>query len=132
MGWWSEPSVTSRKEMIEKVSKGSIRHCYRGGPGSGVVWSVREFYPVDNQGIHIHDKDQVTRYIACDLIQYREQEWWHKPMDETVGPYYYSCPLSYLNIVSKPLNEWSKEWREKVKMYHATKKMKKHEYNREE
>ena len=48
----------------------------------------------------------------------------YKDMDETVGPYYYDCPLSILNLLTETEYEYAKEWREKVRLYHEQQKEK--------
>lgn len=37
----------------------------------------------------------------------------YKDMDETVGPHYYDCPKSILDILSPTDSEYAKKWREK-------------------
>jgi hypothetical protein len=43
-------------------------------------------------------------------------------MDESVFPYYFSCPLKYLEMV--PLEQYggNAEWRKGVQEYHAEKR----------
>ena len=65
---------------------------------------------------------QVIRYILLCLLQGPERNdpggsWGYKDMDESVGPYYYDCPLSYLDLATEPLNETAAVWRAKVRMY---------------
>lgn len=48
----------------------------------------------------------------------------YKGMDETVGPYYYDCPLSILNLLTETEYEYAKEWREKVRLWHEKQKEK--------
>jgi hypothetical protein len=43
-------------------------------------------------------------------------------MEESMGPCYYSCPLKYLDLVPEPDNRYAKEWRIKVRAYHARRK----------
>lgn len=47
-----------------------------------------------------------------------DKDWGYKPMDESAGPIYYNCPLSYLEL-AQPMRDCkdSREWREKVKTY---------------
>jgi hypothetical protein len=55
------------------------------------------------------------RYIGCHLLESSGGEWGYKSLDESVHPYYYSCPLRYLDMA--PVR--SSEWREGVRAYHA-------------
>lgn len=47
--------------------------------------------------------------------------WGWKGISEEMGPYYYDCPLSFLDDAT-PGN--AAEWRQKVREYHAAKKLK--------
>lgn len=39
----------------------------------------------------------------------------YKEMDETMGPFYYDCPLKILNLLTETSNEEALNWREKCK-----------------
>jgi hypothetical protein len=108
MGWYGDK--VSRKEKIRRLTAGNartkcIRYCYRGNAFKGILWQVWEF----------EDK-----FITCDILEYRQGYWYNKPLDESMHPYYYSCPLAYL-AMTETVN---KEWRESVKEYHAKAKRK--------
>jgi hypothetical protein len=60
-----------------------------------------------------------TTFVALYLLANSRHGWGYKDEDESVGPYHVNCPLSYLEGLSEPINEWSREWREKVREYHA-------------
>ena len=69
---------------------------------------------------------QVIRYILLCLLQGPERNdpdgsWGYKEMDESVGPYYYDCPLSYLDLATEPVNDSARIWREKVRAHHSSK-----------
>lgn len=113
MGWTSGYSsratiVNERLQTQDYVSgaKGFVvAHCLRGN----VLWTVNEMRlpgsPVDGK-----------RWIGCTLIErWGAGNWAVKDLDETCGPFYYTCPLSYLDMVA-PAN-W--DWREGVRNYHA-------------
>jgi hypothetical protein len=130
MGWMQDISGKTLRQMIKKYTEETpksrlLKMCFKGNPAfAGVLWTVWE----------IDCKDGVTRrLIGCDRMEYWRSKsgngWSVKSMDETVGPCYYHCPLSYLQIASGPNSfedqEFSKEWREKVRGYHSKKKAKK-------
>lgn len=77
---------------------------------SSVLWTVQEVtrhYP--------GQAPKSERFIGCYLLsKHRDGDWGYKPMDESVHPYYFSCPLAYLGMVP----EQNKEWREKVREWH--------------
>ncbi len=125
---WLYPTGINRKELIvsrvepfESIVNGvqvkteCLRHCFRGGVYSGVLWSVwsRTFI---KDGI---EQQPEQRWICCDLICCHSGEWGYKNMDESVHPYYYSCPLGYLKLV--PIEQFGgcKEWRDMVHAFHA-------------
>ena len=116
MGWLFRIGTT-RKGVIEErtrtweregVQTTCLAYCYRGNPYSGVLWTVWER---NGPGV------ESERWIGCDLLKYdRNDHWGYKDMDESVGPFYYSCPLGYLDkvpVVTNPV------WRDCVRSYHA-------------
>lgn len=128
MGWLFKYGYT-RKNMIADritpwenappdgmiVKSTCIAHCYRGGVFSGILWTVWErTFSKDEQQV-----ESAQRWIACDLLRYqRDYGWGYKDMDECMHPYFYSCPLSYLDLV--PIDQFggNAEWRELVRNYH--------------
>ena len=118
MGWFFSPQ--SRSELIaelvepqetERASAKVIAHTLRGN----VLWSVVEV-TAKVEGVSPNlAPGQSLRYIRCDLLQRSGGQWGYKGMDESVHPYYYTCPLSYLDMA--PVQ--SSEWREGVRAYHA-------------
>lgn len=81
-----------------------------------VLWSVVEF-TAKRPNVHPElEAGESLHFIRCDLLQSSGGEWGYKPMDESMHPYYYSCPMSYLDMAP----ERSREWREGVRAYHAS------------
>lgn len=108
MGWYYQDS--SRKTLINQLTKEykngtmvrkCIKHCYRGNPGRGVLWSVWNLID-ENSG------KVVDEWIGCDIMQYNSGQWGYKPLSESMHPYYYSCPLSYFKLVPRGNDEWRK------------------------
>jgi len=129
MGWYYSNGST-RKDLIRDltecreqtndqgvtVATVKIASCYRGGVFSGVLWTVWE-------RIFTRNGEQVEpnqRWIACDLMRCDQGNWGYKPLDESMHPYQYSCPLGYLAKV--PIEEYggNAEWRDMVRNYHAS------------
>ncbi|HBP5283218.1 MULTISPECIES: hypothetical protein [Pseudomonas] len=118
MGWLF--SSRTRSELIqdlirpEDTARASVRvlvHALRGN----VLWSVTEV-TAKTEGVHPDlAPGESVRYIRCDLLQRSGGEWGYKAMDESMAPYYYSCPLRYLDMA----RELSPGWREKVRAHHA-------------
>lgn len=132
MGWLFTPG-SNRKELIAErvqgwkrtspdglnVTSACIAHCYRGGTYRGVLWTVWErTFEKDGQ-----EAQPTERWIGCDLLEYSKSDegWGYKDMEESMGPYYFSCPLSYLDMVPVVANE---SWREGVRRYHEKQKEK--------
>ncbi|MDR2111612.1 MAG: hypothetical protein LBQ62_00670 [Candidatus Accumulibacter sp.] len=118
MGWFfsSQSRAELIAELIEPYETARARvkiiaHAMRGN----VLWSVAEM-TAKAEGAHQGlAPGQSVRYIRCDLLKKSGNEWGYKPMDETAHPYYYTCPLRYLDMAP----EVSREWRECVRAHHA-------------
>ncbi|EOZ4878927.1 hypothetical protein ACQRQP_000005 [Pseudomonas aeruginosa] len=118
MGWLF--SSRTRAELIRDLTQPEdqtrarihvIAHTLRGN----VLWSVTEV-TAKTEGVHPDlAPGEPMRYIRCDLLQRSGGEWGYKTMDESMAPYYYSCPLRYLGMAK----ELSPGWREKVRAHHA-------------
>ena len=59
------------------------------------------------------------KWIGLTLIDCRNGEAAIKSMDETCGPCYYDCPLSFLDRADPPVGVYAGPWREKVRAFHA-------------
>lgn len=113
MGWLFTQGMT-RRGIVAHITRTqesdsgrwtSLAHTVRGN----VVWSVIEHLDKSN--------NSATKYIGCFLIgSEKDYGWGYKDMTESMGPYYYSCPLRYLDMA--PVT--NEGWREKVRAYHAT------------
>ncbi|WP_044303106.1 hypothetical protein [Rhodopirellula sallentina] len=133
MGWLFREGIT-RKELIEDrtsawerttgdllIRSNCLARCYRGGSFSGVLWAVWE-RTFSIEGI---ESQPAERWITCDLIQYqRNSGWGYKDLDESMGPYFYSCPMKYLNLV--PIEQFggNADWRSQVISHHKNKREK--------
>lgn len=113
MGWYYTYGA-SRKDIIEEVTKTYEDDRVRSETlarffSGNCLWTVRE----STQKV-----DGVKqRYICLYLLNRgRGDGWGYKPMSESSGPYYYSCPESFLGMVPCP-GGYATEWREKVKSY---------------
>lgn len=128
MGWLFKAGQ-SRQDLIAERTQGwertnndgtsiklsCLAHCYRGGIFSGVLWSVWErTFTTNDQQVELPQ-----RWIICDLLRCVSGEWGYKDIDESMHPFFYSCPLGYLDIV--PIEEFggNAEWRSLVRKHHA-------------
>lgn len=63
-------------------------------------------------------------FIGLALVQrYSKDNWAYKPMDESMGPYYYDCPRSLLDAVPDPQFGCSTKWRESCKAHQERKRL---------
>ncbi len=131
MGWLFKAGSTRRELIAERtkdwatdgpegitVTTACLAHCYRGNTYSGVLWAVWErTFIKDGEPVK-----PVERWITCDLLRYqRDNGWGYKDMDESMHPYYYSCPIKYLGMVPTDQYGGNAEWRESVRAHHAGK-----------
>lgn len=121
MGWLFNTKDT-RKQLLERRSRNwentkdgrhikatCLAHCFK-GVFAGTFWTVWE------HAITVNGVTETSRHIGCDLIRFdRDGGWGYKDMDESMHPYYYSCPLKYLDMVPVACEKW----REGVRKYHA-------------
>ncbi|MGH8302755.1 MAG: hypothetical protein ACRET5_14950 [Steroidobacteraceae bacterium] len=117
MGWYFSRQTRDKliRELIrphesDRARSEVIAHSLRGN----VLWSVVRV-TVKQPGLLDPKQDESKTFIHCDLLQGSGCEWGYKPMDESMHPYYYSCPLKYLEMA--PVQ--SRDWREGVRAYHT-------------
>jgi hypothetical protein len=110
MGWTSFSGMSRKRDLIKHIVEHEMvphhvhKYCVRGD----TLWMVCSY--LDN-----------PKYIACILLGKCEGDWGYKDMCESMGPYRYHCPLSYLDMVPEVTNA---EWREEVRKHHAIVKSK--------
>jgi len=108
---WSFARGASKADLINELTAtwqqdGVTARCLASSVRGNVLWSVREIAYADGR---------TERVIACDLLaSQRGYGWGYKGMQESWGPCYYTCPLSYLEMAP----EASPEWRAKVRAHH--------------
>ena len=86
------------------IERKCLQHSVRGN----ILWTVEEI-------TRHKETTEIERLIGCYLLSSRKGEVGYKAMCEAVHPYYYSCPLSYLEQVL----EACKEWWEGVRKHHS-------------
>lgn len=124
MGWlfgWDSKDAAIADQLKPWTSDGKrsecVAQCYRGGRSGGVVWAVWAITDTETTKI-------VDQFIVCYLIKVQGHEWGVKSLEESSGPYYYSCPLKYLDMVPVPKSGHAPKWREQVRAYHAVRNRK--------
>ena len=114
MGWLF--GYNTRRELAEHLIRGNgvhtLKHCWVGNN----LWAVQEGEKQDGS---------VVRFVALYLIKGRNNSrdgWGYKDVDESMGPYETSCPVSYIELVEAHEKErgyepagYAAEWRQKVR-----------------
>lgn len=126
MGWlfgWN-----TRRALIDHLVSGNgvhtVKHCCVGNN----LWAVQEYtHPETTYDGQLNPKaGQVARFIALYMMKGRNHSrdgWGYKDMDESSGPYVFSCPVSYLDMVPDPGGH-ATPWRNEVRRLHALKSRK--------
>ena len=114
MGWltsrkWTKQTLVERLTASEEKN-GIVRTCLKHSLKGNVLWTVWEIsFPYK----------PTTRFIGCDLLSNSSRgEWGYKDMDESCGPYYYTCPISFFKLVPVA----NQQWRDEVLKLDALKK----------
>jgi hypothetical protein len=112
MGWLFHHGAT-RADIIKHCTRfeendygrwTTLEHCTRGN----VLWRVFEW--------HRKDTGVTRNIIGCYLLAADAASGWgYKDLDESMCPYYYSCPPAYLDMAP----ETNAEWRRRVREHHA-------------
>lgn len=111
MGTVSCSAWKTKKDVVNELTRDLTRSGFNvlGQKGSADgVW-----YLIEKDG-------EKTIYFG--KIQKNGGEFFLKTMSEDMGPYYFTCPLKFIDKASEPKGQNAKEWREKVRSYHASAK----------
>jgi hypothetical protein len=116
MGWTF--SYQTRDELIRELTQpheteGARATVITHSRCGNVLWSVVEITAKQAGYLNLA-LGESTRFIRCDLLEGSGGRWGYKPLEESMHPYYYSCPLRYLQMA--PVQ--SPEWRDGVRAYH--------------
>ncbi len=114
MGWTYNAHPCSKESFVKQIlmeSGAILAHSVRGNR----LWTI--YQPKGSEA---------DPFILLFLLSRSNGCWGYKDMDETMGPYFFDCPLSFLDIVPEPekgchlsLGETGKSWRDHVREYHA-------------
>ncbi|PAU54105.1 hypothetical protein BZL41_22825 [Pseudomonas sp. PIC25] len=80
-----------------------------------ILWSVIRLVPKQDGLISGVAAGQSYTFIGCDLIDSYQGQWGYKSLSEQVHPYFYNCPLHFLDLAPDGINE---EWRRYVRLHH--------------
>lgn len=117
MGWWGHKpthfkngKVDRKAELIAQAEKWENFTLLKGSL-IGTTWyaAVRD----DRTG-------EVFGMVTLTSID--DGYFMVKEMDETVGPFYYQCPMNILKLLTPTDNEQANEWRKNCWQYHEEQK----------
>jgi hypothetical protein len=113
MGWLFSTAWQSKAELVKHLTEGNgletLAHSVRGN----ILWAVQKSSPLDGKA--------VVTFIACYTMasgKRQGQGWGYKDMDESMFPFYYTCPLKFFKLCLPP-SPSAAEWREAVRKFHA-------------
>lgn len=120
MGWLFSERWPTRASLREHLVNGNglktLKSCWKGNN----LWAIQECTKQDGT---------VVRFVALYLCAYHGKNldgWGYKDLDESCGPCKTNCPVSYIEMVEAHEREhgyepagYAKEWRERVRAYHA-------------
>lgn len=108
MGWLFSTAWNSKKAVVDHLCNENGLHTIAKTVRGNVLWAVQD---VKEAGA-----PNGKPFIMCYLLgKERGDGWGYKDMDEGMGPCYYTCPVSYFDLVPAPPNECAREWRDKVR-----------------
>tara|TARA_R110000744_G_scaffold121769_1_gene226549 strand:+ start:327 stop:662 length:336 start_codon:yes stop_codon:yes gene_type:complete len=64
----------------------------------------------------IQPKDGPSFVCLFKLSSY-QNDWGYKPVDESMGPCHWDCPVSLIDQADPPTTEYATNWRNKVYQY---------------
>lgn len=107
MGWSSSSSWQDKTTIVDLILHASFWHPQ--------VQVINHRTNGNHLWMLVFDSRDNSRTIELALLHKFDEGWGYKIIDETCGPTYYDCPLSFLNQCTEPKNNYAKEWREKVR-----------------
>lgn len=108
-------SALLRPRSDDNLTEEVLEHHLAAGD---VLWSLVRVTARDTanpEALHNLQPGESRVYIRCDLLEVSGEGWGFKALDETVSPFYWSCPLHYLDLAP----EQSPDWRAGVRKFHA-------------
>lgn len=70
-----------------------------------VLWSVVRI-TAKQDGVSGLEAGEAKCFTGCDLLEPSGNEWGYKSLVEAEHPYYYSCPLRYLDMAPQQCATW--------------------------
>ena len=117
MGWMFSSSWSKKADLREHLTNDNgittLKSCWTGNN----LWAVQEYTYKDGE-----KAGQTIQFVALYLCKFYKGEGGYKDMDESAGPNYRNCPLSYIEMVEAHEKEhgygptgYAAEWRQQVR-----------------
>lgn len=129
MGWTSvnwrpvDPYRSTSEQVREFVSKemdgGSHKVLAAASNGRTVYLAVQYTRPADKPADTTTPATFVYALVVLTRYVKRGGFLFYKEIGEMAGPYERKCPKWILSMLSAPVTEYSKQWREECLAYHA-------------
>ena len=114
MGWTFFTGMT-RQSLVQKLiapkvyesqngpcREETLAHCLTRERDTEVLWAVQRF---------ARDAQPPRTVIVCFLLEGSHHGWGYKDLSEGEHPYYYTCPLKYLELAPETCSGWRAEVR---------------------
>jgi hypothetical protein len=120
MGWtigWG-----SRKELIAHLTRTEenevrVFETLKKFTSGNDLWTVQQ--------ATVKATGEKQTFIVLYMMTTGREGWGYKDVEESMGPYKYSCPLSFLELAPEPQRpEGYHDWRAGVRTYHARRNQK--------
>jgi hypothetical protein len=119
MGWTYSWDWTSKQRIINNCIDWGERYTTLNHSVKGkCLWVLLQYNEGERKG---------DVFVALYLLSKDGAEWGYKDMDDTVGPCYYNCPLTFVKSTQasgRTLSQSTLEWHEKVNAYHLAQREK--------
>lgn len=102
MSWICCPDATSKYDVAYELLIENLDHTLAWELRGSVLWTVLD---------DIADVPVIVGF----LLRYFDFSWAYRPMEEDAHPFYYTCPLQFLELAPTVCERW----RAKVRKYYA-------------
>ena len=112
MGWLFTP--LGKTELIHQLTRSSetpetSAQVIAFRMGKEALWSVVQVTARQEGAIEGLHADESVRFIRCDLLDCVDGKWGYKPLEESMHPYYFDCPLEFLDMAPVSCQAWRDE-----------------------
>ena len=108
-----------RKFVSDEMGGGSHTVLAAASNGSTVYLAVQYTRPADRPADTTRPATFVYALVVLTRYDKRRGSLFYKEIGEMEGPYERKCPKRILSMLSAPVTEYSRQWREDCLAYHA-------------